>query len=151
MINNIYAKAYTEVLEIISHFSRDEISKIPAEKIEFYKANRDKDYQFKINPEMDLSEQNISKEANAIIVTLFRDYYATEEQKNRIKEILELNQLKEEKEKELKFNSDNLFKKQESIALEKTPLNLQLVECKETFFTKFKNFILKLLHISDKK
>ena len=49
----------------------------------------DKNYNFKINPEIDLAEQNISKEANAIIVNLFTDYYATEEQKVKIKEILD--------------------------------------------------------------
>ena len=41
MTNN-YAKAYTEVLEILSHFSDEEYSKIPIEKIEFYKNNMDK-------------------------------------------------------------------------------------------------------------
>ena len=28
-MNNLYAKAYTEVLEIINHFSEDEYKKIP--------------------------------------------------------------------------------------------------------------------------
>ena len=66
MINNTYAKAYTEILEIIKHFSEEDYSKIPEEKIEFYKKNMDVNYKFTINPEIDLSEQNISKEANAI-------------------------------------------------------------------------------------
>ena len=48
MINTIYAKAYTEVLEIIKHFPEEEYNKIPKEKIEFYKANRDKNYNFTI-------------------------------------------------------------------------------------------------------
>ena len=41
------------------------------EKIEFYENNMDQDYIFTINPELDLSEQNISPEANAIIINLF--------------------------------------------------------------------------------
>ena len=112
MINTIYAKAYTEVLEIIKHFPEEEYNKIPKEKIEFYKDNRDKDYNFTINPEIDLSEQNISAEANSIIVNLFRDYFATEEQKIKIKEILDLNQKKEEQEKKEKYNPDDIFKKE---------------------------------------
>ena len=87
MINNSYAKAYTEVLEIIRHFPKEEYFKIPIEEIEFYQKNMDKDYVFLINPEIDLSEQNISPEANAIIINLFRDYFATEVQKVKIKEI----------------------------------------------------------------
>ena len=44
MINTIYAKAYTEVLEIIRHFPQEEYNKIPKEKIEFYKNNMDKNH-----------------------------------------------------------------------------------------------------------
>ena len=40
----------------------------------------DKNYNFTINPNIDLSEQNISKEAKALIVSLYEDYFATEEQ-----------------------------------------------------------------------
>ena len=154
MINTIYAKAYTEVLEIIKHFPEEEYNKIPKEKIEFYKGNRDKNYNFTINPEIDLSEQNISSEANAIIVNLFRDYFATEEQKVKIKEILDLNQKKEEQEKREKYNPDDIFKKGNkdtettNIETSKNNTNTALIEYKESFFTRFKNFIFKILHIS---
>ena len=37
MINNIYAKAYKEVIEIIKYFPEKEYNKIPKEKIEYYK------------------------------------------------------------------------------------------------------------------
>lgn len=154
MINTIYAKAYTEVLEIIKHFPEEEYNKIPKEKIEFYKDNKDKDYAFVINPEIDLSEQNISPEANAIIVNLFRDYFATEEQKVKIKEILDLNQKKEEQEKREKYNPDDIFKKANknteitNIETSENNTNTALIEYKESFFARFKNFIFKILHIS---
>ncbi len=151
MINNIYAKAYTEVLKIISHFPDEELAKIPVEKIEFYKNNMDKDYNFTIDPEIDLEKQNISKKANAIIVNLFQDYFATEEQK--IKEILDLNQRKEEQEKKEKYNPNDIFKKKEknesSNALtSESNSNTALIEYKESFFEKLKNFIFKILHIN---
>lgn len=147
MINSVYAKAYTEVLEIISHFPKEEFSKIPLEKIEYYQKNMDKDYQFTINPKIDLSKQNISKEANAIIITLFRDYYATEEQKNKINEILKLNQITEENAKRKKYNPDDIFKNRETKDKENENSinNTQLIEYHESFFIKFKNFIKKLL------
>ena len=53
MTNITYAKAYTEVLEIISHFPEEEYARIPVEKIEFYQKNMDKNYNFTINPEID--------------------------------------------------------------------------------------------------
>ena len=151
MINNTYAKAYTEVLEILKYFPEEEYKKIPIEKINFYKSNMDEDYKFTINPEIDLANQNISKEANAIIVSLYRDYYATEEQKVKINEILDLNQKKEELEKRKKYHPDNIFKNKQQVNKDTENLNAttQLVKYKENFFVKFKNFIFKLLHINE--
>ena len=113
-MNNLYAKAYTEVLEIINHFSEDEYKKIPKEKIDFYENHKDRKYDFKINPNIDLAEQNISRKANAILVSLFRDYFATAKQKEILKNLLQQNQEKLEKEKYLKYNPDNIFNKSNS-------------------------------------
>ena len=98
-MTNAYTRAYTEVLEILSHFSKEEYAKIPTKKIEFYRSNMDKKYNYKINPEVNLAEQEISKEANAILITLFRDYFASEKQNIALKKLLNQNQLKEEQEK----------------------------------------------------
>ena len=108
---NTYAKAYTEVLEILKYFSEEEYSKIPQEKIEFYKNNMDKDYNYNINPNIDLSKQYISKEANAILITLFRDYFATESQKKTLNNLLNQNQNKLENIRREKYNSNNIFSK----------------------------------------
>lgn len=106
---NTYAKAYTEVLEILSHFSTEEYSKIPQEKIDFYKSNMDKDYNYNINPNIDLSKQYISKETNAILISLFRDYFANENQKKTLNNLLHQNQEKIENIKRKKYSSDNIF------------------------------------------
>lgn len=87
-----YRKAYTEVLYILKYLPRDEILRIPREKLIFYKENMDKNYVFKFDPQVDLSKQNISTEANAVIVSLFRDYFATAEQKEKLKLLLNKNQ-----------------------------------------------------------
>ena len=149
MINNTYAKAYTEVLEILKYFPEEEYKKIPVEKINFYKSNMDKDYKFTINPEIDLANQNISKEANDIIVSIYRDYYATEEQKVKINEILDLNQKKEELEKRKKYHPDDIFKNNEQLHKnsEISDTSTQLVKYKEPFFIRLKKFIFKMLHL----
>ena len=108
---NTYAKAYTEVLEILKYFSEEEYSKIPQEKIEFYKNNMDKNYNYNINPNIDLSKQYISKEANAILITLFRDYFATESQKKTLNNLFNQNQNKLENIRREKYNSNNIFSK----------------------------------------
>ena len=157
MINNTYARAYTEVLEILKHFPEKEYKKIPVEKINFYKNHMDKNYQFTINPKMDLANQNISKEANAIIVSLYRDYFATKEQKVKIKEILDLNQKKEEIEKRKNYTPDDIFKNNRqantvqantvSENSKNSDTTNQLVKYKENFFIRFKKFIFKFLHL----
>ena len=109
MKDSLYAKACTEVLEILSHFSEEDLSKIPSDKIEFFKSNSDKDYNYKIDPEVDLSEQYISDEANAIIIGLYREYFATEHQRIVLDDVLRHNQVLLDRENRRKYNPDNIF------------------------------------------
>lgn len=155
MKDSLYAKACTEVLEILSHFSEEDFSKIPSDKIEFFKQNCDKDYDYKIDPEVDLDKQYISEEANAIIIGLYREYYATEHQRNVLDDILKHNQVLADRESRMKYNPDNVFESKQEPSLESivekeefSP-NVQMVEYKESFLTKVKNFILRLLHIKE--
>lgn len=136
-MTNTYTRAYTEVLEILNHFSREEYDKIPNEKIEFYKNNMDKEYDYRINPKVDLSKQNISKEANAILISLFRDYFATKKQKSTLENLLNQNQLKAEKEKAEKYNYDNMFKDKLYMSKATTEDNVSIIEYKESLFSKF--------------
>ena len=143
-MNNLYAKAYTEVLEIINHFSEDEYKKIPKEKIDFYEKHKDRKYDFKINPNIDLAEQNISRKANAILVSLFRDYFATAKQKEILNNLLQQNQEKLEKEKCLKYNPDNIFNKSNS-NINDSKDKVALVEIKnEVWYRKILNFFKRI-------
>ena len=146
MVNSIYAKAYTEVLEIIKYFPKEEFNKLPKGKIEFYKNNMDKNYNFTINPEIDLKVQNVSKEAGAILVTLFRDYFATEEQKQKIEELIILNEKKSEITKRKKYNPNNLFKnnKEENVGNEYI-INLPIEIKKDNFFFRLIKFLKNLI------
>lgn len=144
-MNNSYAKAYTEVLEIINHFSEDEYKKIPKEKIDFYEKHKDREYDFKINPNIDLAEQNISRKANAILVSLFRDYFATAKQKEILKNLLQQNQEKLEKEKYLKYNPDNIFNKSYDNNINDSKDEVALVETKnEVWYRKIVNFFKRI-------
>ena len=108
-MTNSYAKAYTEVLEILSHFSAEEYSKIPQEKINFYKNNMKKNYEYSIDPDIDLSKQYISKEANAILISIFRDYFANDSQRQTLNNLLNQNQKEYENIIKEKYNPNNIF------------------------------------------
>lgn len=145
MINNTQAKAYTEVLEIISHFSEEEYNKIPKEKIEYYENNKDDNYFFKINPNIDLSKQNISQEANTILVLLFRDFFATDKQKEILNKLLLQNEQKLEEEKRKKYDPSNIFKNNNENQYEQKneETDLMIIE-EEKWYEKIYNFIRKL-------
>lgn len=160
MVKNNYSKAYTEVLEIISYFSEEEYSKIPSDKIKFFEENKDSSYDYKIDPEVDLDKQSISKEASSILVYLYREYFASEHQRNVLDDILMDNQRLLEKEKEIKYNSNNIFSTTTDQVVEKITEetsvsneiesesdNKSLVTYKESFLVKLKNFIFRILHI----
>ena len=111
MVENQYGIAYCEVLEILKHISKEDYEKLPQEKLDVFEANASKDYEFKYDFQKTLNEQNVSKEAKAIIALLFRDYWATEEERKIILEKQNFKRKMIEKEKQEKYNKDDLFKK----------------------------------------
>ncbi len=110
MVSIEYANAYSEVLGILKYISKEDYEKIPNSKIELFETNQNKDYIFEYNPNKTLDEQNVSKRAKAIIAILFRDYWATKIQKEKIISKQNYDRMKLEEEKKAKYNSDNLFK-----------------------------------------
>lgn len=134
-----YAKAYKEVLVILEHLPKEEYKKIPTEEIRFYQENCDKEYKYELQNELPLEKQNISKKANAILVSIFRDYFATEIQKKKLNNILENNFKEVEREKLSKYNPDNIFKNKIN--------NNTKVENSQTALIKYKKegFLIKIL------
>lgn len=100
MVDTKYANAYSEVLEILKYVSVEDYNKIPKNKIELFKINANNDYNFKYNPDKTLEEQNVSKITKGIIAILFRDYWATEIQRNKIIEKQNYDRMKLEEKKE---------------------------------------------------
>ena len=145
MTNDKYAKAYTEVLEILRYLPRNEYNKIATERIKFFESNKDTSYKFKIDPDIPLDKQNISIEANSIIILLFRDYFATENQKEKLNVILKQNEYKYQEDIRNKYNPDNIFKDRKNKNLnviENTNLPIEVKE--NNFFTKFITYIKNL-------
>ena len=148
MISKNYSKAYTEVLEMIKHLPENEYNKIPKEKIEFWERNKDNKYKFVINPQIELEKQNISIEANSIIVTIFRDYFATNLQKEKLKIILEQNENKYQEQLREKYNPDNFFENRKKECMNpyvEKNTSLFVVKREENFFKKLINYVKKLI------
>lgn len=106
-----YAKAYTEVLEILKHIPQRELNKIPKSELQFYEDNCDKNYKYEYNNELSVDKQTISKEANTVIIAIYMNYFANEKQKGIIEKILKQNSIQEEKAKSEKYDINKIFEK----------------------------------------
>ena len=135
-----YSKAYKEVIEILNFVPKESVDKIPQTMIDTFKAKMNNEYDFKVDINKSFEEQDLLEETKAIFANIFRDYWATPYQKERIeaKEKYDLEKLEEEKRE--KYNPDNIFKnKQKTIVVENTNLPVEIK--KETFFKKLISFI----------
>ena len=79
-----YRMACTEVLEVLKHMSKKDVSKIPDKVIRSLKMSKRFDYRFNYDKTKKLNEQNLSKKAKAMLAIFYRDYWA----ENDIKEII---------------------------------------------------------------
>lgn len=140
MVEKIYSNAFNEVLTILAYIPAEEYNKIPEEVIQVFEENSNDEYEFEYNPKLTLTEQNISYEAKLIIAILFRDYWATDIQKEKIllKEKYNLQQIEEEKRE--KYNIDNIFK-QKTRVVEENKDEVGMIEYKQPLFIKILNKI----------
>ena len=140
-----YPKAYKEVIEVLRFIPIESVNKIPKEIIEMFEMKMDKNHNFSVDINKNFEEQIVLEETKAILANIFRDYWATPYQKERIeaKESYDRQQLEEEKNK--KYNPDNLFKKKELVISEKTEKNnnLPIEVKKEKFYIRIINFFRK--------
>jgi hypothetical protein len=155
MVKAEYANAYTEVLEILKYIPKEDFNKIPDKKIKMFSQYANYDYKFEYDPDITLKEQTVSDIAQTIIAILFRDYWATDEQREKIikKEKYDMQLIEEAK--RTKYNV-NVFQDNNNINSIKVDENKEskenkentevaLVEYKESiimkFFNKIKNFL----------
>lgn len=106
-MNDTYECSYVEVLEILKYIPKEEYDKIPKQLIEFFEEHKDKSYKYIYNP---VSPKTLRK-TDAIIVSLYKDYIANDDEKKRIEKRLMENYEKAESEKRKQYNPDDLFKK----------------------------------------
>lgn len=110
-ITQNYKNAFAEVYEIISFLDDEDYNKIPQDVISVIEQNRNLDYEYEMNDEVDIFSQPMLPETKAILFNFFRDYWATDIQKDKIFKMQREELEKLEREKQLKYGVDNIFKK----------------------------------------
>jgi hypothetical protein len=144
-----YSKAYKEVMEILNFVPKESVDKIPQTMIDTFKTNMDQNYDFKVDINKSFEEQELLDETKAIFANIFRDYWATPYQKERILEKEKYDRQKLEEEKKTKYNPDDLFKKKKIEENEKVEeiSNLPIEVKKKNFYEKIIKFFKKIFRI----
>lgn len=107
------SKVYKEVWEILKFLPQKYIDKVPSEILNKIENQMDNNYDF--NPEND---EEWLEETKAIIVMLFQDYWANQEQLEALNDIYKKRINAEEEKKREKYNPNEIFKKDNKILSE---------------------------------
>lgn len=137
----MYARACTEVLEILKDAPPEDMAKIPKELMEALENKKDKDYKFETNLYMSFENEDISETARAMLMGIFREYIMKpqeDEPKQEFENNVEIENNIED------IDHQNKDKEQEE--------QLALVEVKkESLYRKIINFFKKLFHVKQKE
>lgn len=144
MVKENYACAYKEVIELLKYFSLEDVKKIPEDLLKVFLVNMDKDYRFTVDEEKTFEEQTLLEETKVIFAIIFRDYWATDYQRQRILAKEENDRRKMEEAKAKKYNTENLFKKKEiTMPAENLPIKLEEKSILSKIIDKIKNIFKK--------
>lgn len=142
-----YNKAFKEVVEILKRVPKESVNKIPQEMRDMFEEDMEKDYIFEIKENVEFEDLELLEETKAILANIFRDYWATPYQRERIlaKEKQD-RQILEDKKREM-YNPDDIFKKRKNSEIKhednyNTNLPVEIKE--ERFYRKLINFIKNL-------
>ncbi len=110
MVADNYACAYKEVIEILKYTKREDVNKIPLIRILKMKYNMNTNHKFEIDVTKPLEEQTVLPETKAILVNLYKRYWATNYEKERIEAKEKYDKEMMEQAKKEKYNPNNIFK-----------------------------------------
>lgn len=148
-LNNV--RTYSEIYEIINILGNEFIEKIPKKLYLLIDNQRDKNYKADLLTKNGmLDETKISQETIALFAVLNMKYFIEdEEEKARLYNIYEKNEIKYEQELRKKYNPDDIFKNRNQLKIEdqKVENETALIEIKENFLTKFIKKLKSFFHI----
>ena len=136
-----YKNAFAEVYEILNLLDKEEYKKIPQDVINVIETNRNCEYNYHINNEIELCKQPMLTETKAILYNIFRDYLSTQNQRQKIIEMQNIEREKLEETKRARYNSKDIFKRRE----ENKMYNIDTKICNQIIIEKKESFIKKLI------
>ena len=133
--------AYTEVYTILQELNEEEYNKIPPEVLKTIEANRNREYEYELDDELELKEQPMLPETKAILFNLFRDYLANSEQRAKIIRMQNEARQKNELKKQQISHTVAFAIRQKANLIQPNNETMQVVQYKESIFKKIFNKI----------
>ena len=136
-----YANSYSEVLTILNNIEGG-YGEIPSSVINNFKKNCNPNYVYEFNSNLPIVEQKMLDTTKAILSILFRDYWATDEQRKIILEYEKNERIRIENEKIKKYGNTTIFgPKNEN----ETDSSVEMIVYKENIINKVINKIKSIL------
>ena len=145
-----FSEGVTETLDILNHMDKSYTDKIPKKFKDFLEENKSDSYIPNLDNSKKIKEMNLKEKTKDILATIYMNYWCNAEQKENYIKTLKQNEEKYQEELKEKYNPDNIFKnKTQKTIQQEQPVqeNVDLVEVKESFFTKFIKKLKGILHI----
>ena len=155
-ISKITRRAYSEVDEFLRLIPEENVNKIPQKVRKLFNEEKDTEYVKNIDPNEDISKQNLMEETLAIIAMLNLKYWCEDEkEKERLIEVYKNNEKKYQDLFQIGFDENEVFKKDKievkiSEQKQSDVDEKQLMKYNENIFKKMVNYIFKLFHIKGK-
>ena len=141
MLNQRYAEASVEVLDILEHMNDDDLARVSNKFIEFLKENASKNYICNLDYSKKLNDMELKQETRGLLALMYEKYWCPEEEKEELKKKFYENEQKYQEDLREKYNPDNIFSKKQDNIIEPENKQTQLIEYKESVFRKILNKI----------
>ena len=103
---------YSEVYGILKALGEKYINKLPKTVLKVITESKEENYNPEYSMSIPLKEQDINRKSLAMIALLHYNYWCeTEEDRAKLKNILETNEEKHQKEMQEKYSNDKIFNK----------------------------------------
>lgn len=156
MVGTELSEGISETLDILNHMDKTYIDRIPKKIIEFLNNNKSADYVSNLDHSKKINEMNLKEKTKDILAIIYMNYWCDLQEKANYSKLLKQNEYSYQEVLREKYNSDNIFKKnnqtqhiiQDIISKEVVNDNTTIVEYKESFFKKLIIKIKNIFHIN---
>ena len=107
---NIYAEAYI----LLGYLEQKDFNKIPKDIIKAIEQNRNREYAYEMDENLELNNQKMMPETKALLFNILTKYILSTDEKNIMMEKQIKNEHKIEMQKIERYNPENLFSKKDA-------------------------------------